>query len=93
MKYKVMRIVCVIVVFVVLAWVVVMATDTKILTSETKVEPGQEYYVEDWGNVGDASQASLVCKYFNGRKSLTRVFWYSPNNILGRDSCPFLIRD
>ena len=74
-------------------WILLLVTNSKILLKEVKVEPGQEYYVEDWGNVGEASQASLVCTYFNGRKILQTVFWYSPNNFMGRDSCPFLNRE
>lgn len=73
--------------------ITILVTDMKILLSEIKINPGQEYYVQDYGNLGDNSQASLVCNYFNGRKTLTRVFWYSSNNILGKDSCPFLLRD
>ena len=59
---------------VILLYLLLLTTNTKILLSETKVEPGQDYVVEDWGNLGDASQASLACKYFNGRNILTRVF-------------------
>jgi hypothetical protein len=28
--------------------------------------------------------ATLVCRYFNGRKVLAAVFWYSLNNLLDR---------
>jgi hypothetical protein len=49
--------------------------------------------VSDYGNLGDSKQASLVCEYFTGRSLLTKVFWHSPNNILGRDQCPFLTGD
>lgn len=78
---------------IVFLWIILVFSGTKILLSETKVEPGQNYHVEDYGNLGESSQASLVCNYFNGRKTLKRVFWYSPNNMFGRDSCPFLLRD
>lgn len=78
---------------VIMAWLLVLVTNTKVLISEIKVDPGQDYYVEEWGNLGASSQSSLLCKYFNGRVVLNRVFWYSPNNLFGRDSCPFLISD
>jgi len=75
---------------VIVLWFVLMITDSRILLSEKKIDPGQSYVVEDYGDLGEASQASLVCLYFNGRKTMTEVFWYSPDNIFGRDSCPFL---
>ncbi len=65
----------------------------RVLISETKVHPGETYAVEGYGNVGAATQASLVCRYFTGRSFQTSVFWYSPNGILGRDSCPFIYYD
>ncbi|KPA16066.1 hypothetical protein MHK_003694 [Candidatus Magnetomorum sp. HK-1] len=68
-------------------------TNTKILLSETKINPGQDYSLEDYGNLGEDNQASLVCNYFNGRKTLKKVFWYSPNNVFGKDSCPFVLKD
>ena len=79
--------------FIFILWIVVLLSNTKILLSEKKIESGEYYYVEGWDNVGDASQASLVCTYFNGRKIIKKVFWYAPNNFMGRDSCSFIIRD
>lgn len=77
----------------VIAWLALLVSDGRLLLSETKVEPGQDFVVPEWGNVGKAGQASLVCKYFTGRSTVMRVFWYSPNNILGKDACPLLFRD
>ncbi len=74
-------------------WLLILATDTKILMKEVKVDPGQDYVVEGYGNLGDSKQSSLVGYYFNGRKIVKRVYWYSSNNIMGRDSCPFILRD
>jgi len=65
----------------------------RVLISEKKVSPGESYFVSDYGNLGDSKQASLVCEYFTGRSLLTKVFWHSPNSILGRDQCPFLTGD
>lgn len=67
-----------------------LLTGYRVLIWETKVEPGQAYSVEGWGELGSNTQASLVCRYFTGRGVVSNVMWYSPNNIMGRDSCPFL---
>ena len=69
-----------------------LITDTRILVRETRTEPGQEFFVEGYGNLGNSSQAKLVCRYFTGRRILTSVYFYSSANIFGRDSCPFLNR-
>jgi hypothetical protein len=69
---------------------VLLLTGNRVLIWETKVEPGQSFIVEGWGDLGSNKQASLVCRYFTGRGVVSDVMWFSPNNILGRDSCPFL---
>jgi len=68
-----------------------LITGKRILLSETKVKPGDSYSAPDYGNLGESKSASLVCKYFTGRSVLTRVFWYSPNNLMGKDECPFTL--
>jgi len=77
----------------ILGYIFLYITDTKILISEKRIRVGESYFVEDWGNIENANQDSLVCKYFNGRRILNRVFWYSPDNLFGRDSCSFLLHD
>jgi hypothetical protein len=72
------------------AIIYLLISGNRVLLSETKVEPGQNYVVSDWGNLGKAEQASLVCKYFTGRSVKISVYWYSPNNLLGKDQCPFV---
>lgn len=67
-----------------------LASGKRILVYEKKVNPGESYIVPEHGNLGEAQQASLVCRYFTGRSVLTSVLWYSPNNILGKDQCPFI---
>jgi hypothetical protein len=67
-----------------------LISGNRVLLSETKVEPGQDYMLPEWGNLGEAEQASLVCKYFTGRSVKISVYWYSPNNVLGKDQCPFI---
>ena len=74
-------------------WFGLVVTDSRILVEERLVQPGQAYVVEGHGDLGENSQASLVCRYFNGRRVLSTVFWYAPNNFMGRDSCPFISRD
>ena len=66
-----------------------LATDRRMLIHERKVSPGETYEVEGWGNLGTAQQAQLVCRYWTGRSIVTNVLWYSSNNIMGRDQCPF----
>lgn len=78
---------------VVAVWLALLFTGTGVLVSQTKVEPGQRYLVKGFGDVGDAKHACLVGRYFNGRGIESRVFWYSPNGILGKSACPFLLRD
>ena len=70
--------------------VALLVSGRRVLISETKVQPGDKYIVEDYGDLGAAAQASLVCQYFTGRGVQTRVLWYSPSNVFGRDSCPFM---
>jgi len=64
----------------------------RVLVAETKVEPGQSYVVEGWGDLGKAPQPSLACRYFTGRSITTAVWWYSAGNFRGRDSCPFVYK-
>jgi hypothetical protein len=71
--------------------IILLVSGKLILMSEKKVNPSENYIVLDYGNLGDSKQASLACKYFSGRSILTKVFWYSPNNILGKDECPFIL--
>ncbi|MCW9013849.1 MAG: YobH family protein [Gammaproteobacteria bacterium] len=77
----------------IIAVIALLATDSKVLFSETLAMPGQYYFVDDFGNLGRHKQATLHCKYFTGRKIVNRVYWYSPNKTYGRDSCPALLTD
>jgi hypothetical protein len=67
-----------------------LVSDRRVLLWEIRVNPGQSYIVGEWGDLGKASASSLVCRYFTGRSVQTIVYWHSPNNIMGRDQCPFL---
>ena len=69
---------------------ILLISGFRVLLNEKKVLSGERYETEDYGNLGDNKSASLVCKYFDGRKTRITIFWYSANNIMGRDSCPFL---
>jgi hypothetical protein len=62
-----------------------------LLIGENKVNPGDVYTVPDYGDLGKNGQSSLVCKYFTGRSIKLSVYWYSPNGILGKSECPFLL--
>jgi hypothetical protein len=74
----------------VIAWLAAMALGVRILVSEKLVKPGQSYAVESYGDLGASQVESLACSYFTGRKIVTRVYNYAPNNILGKDERPFL---
>lgn len=74
--------------FLAIIYFVVLIFDIRILVFQKKVAVGESYYVEGWGNIGESTQASIVCNYFNGHQILSEVFWYSPNNFLGKNTCP-----
>jgi len=73
-----------------------MATDTSEpieqstdrLLDEIIVQPGESYVVDDYGDLGENGQASLVCKYMFREKERQRVYWYSPNDVFGKSYCP-----
>jgi hypothetical protein len=68
-----------------------LLTDSRVLVWENRVNPGETYVTDEWGDLGKAAQPQLVCRYFTGRSITMNVLWYSPNNIMGRDQCPFLV--
>jgi hypothetical protein len=65
----------------------------RILVTERLVKPGDKYSVDEYGDLGKEDQRSLLCQYFTGRSILTRVFWYSPENLFGKDQCPFILNE
>ena len=73
------------------AWLILFLSGKGVLISQHKVQPGDRYHVDGWGDVGKAKQASLVCTYFLGTHSRKQVFWYSPNGLFGRADCPTVI--
>ncbi len=77
----------------ILIWLYILITDTRVLIEEVKVNPGQSYLASGFGDLGKNKQSSLACKYFNGRKIIQKVYWYSANNIMGKDSCKFIVND
>ncbi len=70
-----------------------LVTGHRVLISERRVNPGDTHVVAEWGDLGKAEQPQLVCRYFTGRSIKTNVLWYSANNIMGRDECPFLVKE
>lgn len=61
----------------------------RVLVFEHIAKPGETYVVQEHGDLGDNKQASLHCRYFTGRSFVDTVYWYAPNNMWGKDSCPF----
>lgn len=76
---------------IVLFYLQILIFDNRILISETRIKAGQDIDVEEYGNLKNNVQDTLVCRYFNGRKLLNVVYWYAPNNFMGRDSCKLFI--
>ena len=76
---------------VILLELILLFGEYKILVKEEHIEvkKGVTRIVKGYGNLGVGSQDSLVCNYFNGRKVLEEVYWYSPNNIFGISTCTF----
>lgn len=77
---------------VVLAWVVLFVTRTGVLIYQTKVQPGRDFVMDDYGNLGDYGHTSLVCRYVAATGIADRVYLYSPEDF-GRESCTFVARD
>jgi hypothetical protein len=69
-----------------------LVSGNRVLVWQAKVEPGQRYEVEGWGDLGKNQQASLACYYFTGRSIKPQVYWYSPSNVMGKDECPTTIK-
>lgn len=78
-------------VFTVIICAMLLLTGKRVLVWETRVEPGDYYVLPEYGNLGAADNAKLVCRYFTGRSVLTAVYWHSSNNFAGRDQCPFAV--
>lgn len=65
---------------------VLLITDRRILVYEEKI-----YEKVSSGLIDPFNEPKyLNCKYFTGRTFVTTTFWYASNNIMGKDSCPFL---
>jgi hypothetical protein len=64
----------------------------RVLVHEHLAKVGETYSVEGYGELTTAKQSQLSCTYFTGRSFKTVVLWYSPDNFMGRDSCPFISR-
>ena len=66
----------------------------KVLIKEEHIEvnKGISRIVKGYGDLGIGNQDALVCTYFNGRKIIEYVFWYSPSNFLGKSECLFFFK-
>lgn len=70
--------------------VAVLVSGQRVLVWQQRPTDNAPVSMPDYGRL---DSSSIVCHYFNGRGFVFRVYWYSPNNFMGRDSCPFLIGD
>ena len=69
----------------------ILISGSRILIYEKKINKGEIYIIEEYGNLGEGS-SSLHCKYFTGRSIIDIAYYYAPNNFFGKDSCPFYER-
>lgn len=82
------RLVLIVLATLLLSNLALLVTDRRVLVHQHRVEPGETYRLEGWGDLGTAQQVQLVCRYWTGRGVVATVLWYSQNNIMGRDQCP-----
>lgn len=66
-----------------------MMSGHRILVQEQRLAAGEMTRVAGWGTVFGPD--NLVCRYFTGRSVQARVYAFSPNNLMGRDECPFTL--
>lgn len=66
--------------------------DKAVRLSERRVSTGEHYIVRRYGDLGKSGQASIVCRYWNGSRVRTTVYWYAPNDMFGRSSCPLVVK-
>lgn len=72
-------------------WLALIVTEKGVLVSQRLVKPGESFVVPGWGDIGEADQAGLACRYFVGTRIRWKAFWYSPDGVLGRADCPIFI--
>ena len=79
---------------IVLFELILLFGEFKVLIKEEHIEVDKEVsrVVKGYGDLGTNAQDSLICTYFNGRKIVENVFWYSPSNVLGISECVFFTR-
>ena len=90
-----MKVVIRVAIAITLLWVVMTAFGLRININQTEVNDGERYpsgASKEYGEIHSGSKV-LVCSYFTGKSIVHSVFWYSPNNMMGRDSCPIWMND
>ena len=55
---------------------ILLITNTRILVYEKYKYVGEEKFID--------------CSYFTGRNIVNKEYWYASNDIMGKDSCPFI---
>ena len=79
------------VIVIVLLDLLLLISGHRVRLRELFIQPGHRVQVVGYGEVY-GMQTSIACTYWTGRSLRTQVYWYSPNNIMGRDECPFVTR-
>lgn len=73
----------------VLADIALLVSGQRLLIWERHVAAGEPGQVEGFKG-HRAAAPGIECWYFTGRSIRSRAYWYSPNNVMGKDECPFL---
>ena len=71
--------------------VLLLISGRRVLISERRIRAGANVEVQGYGDMKNSTQDALACTYFTGRSKVVRMFWYSANNMFGRDECPFIL--
>jgi hypothetical protein len=73
----------------ILADIALLTSGHRVLVWQHYVAAGQPQNAQGFkGSVADAP--SIECWYFTGRSIRSTPYWYSPNNVMGKDECPFI---
>jgi len=77
-------------------WICITVFGLRLNVSQKIIQKGEPFPAsvsKDYGDVNTSSDGALVCGYFTGIRLVYSVYWYSPNNIIGKDSCPVWINN
>lgn len=56
-----------------------------------EIDENDKPILDGSGNTSILKSDILICRYFTGRHIVRREYYYSENNFMGKDECPFVI--